>query len=512
MATVERRRGPTARARIIAWVMLLVTVVLAANLLIAMRVLDARARSRLDDELGHEYRKLATFVERFGDDHASVDDLLDAYLSSTVPEKSETYFSVVDRRPDRRSSNEPLARLDLDDEFVATVGAVNEPDSGTFASAAGEVRFGVFPVSVPGDVRHAALVVVEFAAPERAETAAVMRTLVVVSTAALVVAGVGAWLIAGRLLRPIRAVRETAASIGESDLTRRIKVDGDDDVAELARTFNRMLDRIETAFEAQRTFLDDAGHELRTPITIVRGHLEVLGEDPAERARVMPLVIGELVRMGRIVDDLLVLARAERPDFLTLGPVDITDLTVDAVIKARPLADRRWTVSEVADVVAVADGQRLTQALIQLVTNAVAHSAPGEPIDVGSAYRGGEVLLWVRDGGRGIAEDRLPRLFDRFYTTGEGGDAVSTGLGLAIVRSIAEAHGGEVGVDSRPEAGATFTLHLPLTIIVAPDNTAEADDISGISGTTGWRDPDRADPGTRSTTNLRTESRDRSVS
>lgn len=470
----ERSRRRTARNRIVAWLLLLVTVVLAANLLIATRVLNARTESRLDDELGHEYQKLAAFVDRSGADYTRVDRLLNAYLASTMPEDDETYFSVIDGRPDRRSSIEPLARLDLDRELVGAVGATATPELGRIDSDAGEVRYGVFPVTVPGDSRQAVLVVAEFAAPERSQTVSVLRTLLLVSVGALAAAGVGAWLVAGRLLRPIRAVSETAESISESDLTRRIEVSGDDDVAELARTFNRMLDRIESAFEVQREFLDDAGHELRTPITVVRGHLDVMGDDPAERARVMPLVTGELLRMGRIVDDLLVLARADRPDFLTTGHVDVADLTVEVVAKAQPLGARRWTVSEVACVVAVADGQRLTQALIQLVTNAVAHTAPGDLIDVGSAWRGGDVLLWVRDGGPGIAEDTQATIFDRFATFSTDGNKESTGLGLAIVRSIAEAHGGEVRLRSRPGEGTTFTLLLPLAIVDATNVDATA--------------------------------------
>jgi len=463
----RRRHGWSARTRIVAWLVVLVGLVLAANLLIATRVLRARADERLSAELVHEYEKLAAFVGRLDGSADRVDTVLTDYLDSALPDRGETYFTVVDGRPDRRSANDPARRLDRDPEFVALVAAATAPEVGRRSIDGVAMRYGVFPVAVPGDERDAALVVVEFVDP--AATRTPITTLALVGLGALILAGLVSWFVAGRLLRPIQAVSDTAERISESDLTRRIDVRGNDDVAELAGAFNRMLDRLEAAFDGQRQFLDDAGHELRTPLTVVRGQLEVLGEDPAERARVMPLVFGELDRMSRIVDDLLVLARAERPDFLAPRPVDLADLTVEVLAKAGALAERRWTVSEVAMVTAMVDGQRITQALMQLVANAVEHTGPADQIDVGSAWRDQRVELWVRDTGSGIAPADQERVFDRFVSDGD-----STGLGLAIVRSIAEAHRGQVSLASAPGSGSTFTIVLPGSCVVA--SAAEGDD------------------------------------
>lgn len=460
----------SARARIVGWLMLLVAVILAANLLVATRVLQARADDRIGDELTHEYDKLEAFIEQSAGAHARVDDLLTAYLGTAVPDDSEAYFTVVDGRPDRRSGNDPPVRLDADAEFVARAAATRAPRVGEWSVGGHDMRYGVFPVSVPGDDRPAALVVVEYVDAEATRSTVVLLALV--SLGALFVAGVVSWFVAGRLLRPIQAISDTAERISESDLTRRIEVHGHDDVADLARTFNRMLDRIEEAFDGQRRFLDDASHELRTPLTVVRGQLEVMGDDPDERAAVVPLIVGELDRMGRLVDDLLLLARAERTDFLTPEPVDLAHLTVEIVAKSRPLAERRWTVSRVAPATAVIDGQRVTQALMQLVANAVAHTGPGDGIDVGSAVRGDHIALWVSDTGPGIAPDDHDRVFERFATAG---DDDSSGLGLAIVRSIAEAHGGRVTLRSAPGEGATFTVELPTSRLV-PDEDGEQDE------------------------------------
>lgn len=441
----------------------MVLVALMANLLIATRVLLARVERDLNAEIAHEHAKFRAFADRVArTDPGSVsrvEDLLDRHLAANVPEGDETFFSVVDGRADRRSSAPPRARLDLDAAFVARVGRADRPASGTWPSDAGPVRYGIFPVEVAGDARPAQLVAVEFATPARAEALATLRTLAGISLGALVLGAIAAWLVAGRILRPVRLVRDAAERIGESRLEERIDVTGDDEVAQLARTFNQMLDRIESAFAGQRQFLDDAGHELRTPLTVIRGHLEVMSANPDEQRATLALVTDELARMSRIVDDLLLLARAERPDFITPTPTDLAELTIEVAAKAQALAPRAWKVDEVAERTVLADGQRLTQALMQLVLNAVGHTAAGDRISVGSAVRDGRVELWVDDEGTGIPAADQRRIFERFAVVGHQKD--STGLGLAIVRSIAEGHGGSVRVDSEPGRGARFTLDLP---------------------------------------------------
>src|SRR5690606_31829573 len=133
-----------------------------------------------------------------------------------------------------------------------------------------------------------------------------------------------------------------------TDLSRRIDVRGHDEIAELAATFNEMLDRLEGAFAAQRRFIDDASHELRTPVTVIRGHLDTLGDDPADRARTLALLDDELDRMSRLVEDLVTLARSERPDFLRVAPADLGDLTREIADKASSLGDRAWALDAVA--------------------------------------------------------------------------------------------------------------------------------------------------------------------
>ena len=458
--------GPTrwpvvsARVRIIGWTVGVLALALVLLVFVTWQVLSARSDAMADDELSHEAYKFRSFVgSAAARQHATPQALLDTWLQNNLPDTSEAMFTVIGGAAQRRSPGTPPARLDTDPAFVSKVAAATEPSYGWVDSGAGRVRYAVLPVKV-GD-QQGSLVVLEFRDVMARPLNNAGKAIGIVVAAALVMAAVACWLVAGRVLAPIRLVRTTAENISESDLRDRIDVVGNDDVAQLSRTFNHMLDRLEAAFTAQREFLDDAGHELRTPITVIRGHLELMGDDPLDRAEATALVLDELLRMNRIVDDLLVLAKSERPDFLTLDQVNLTDLVVDVVAKARPLADRQWRVGEAADAVITADGQRLTQALMQLVSNAVRHTADGERIAVGSRVEVDRVVLWVSDDGPGVPAEDRHRIFERFARGADQRRTEGAGLGLAIVRSIARAHGGEVWLaDGGP--GATFVLELQM--------------------------------------------------
>jgi signal transduction histidine kinase len=279
----------------------------------------------------------------------------------------------------------------------------------------------------------------------------------------LLIGSLLAWRLAKRILTPVRNISGAARSISESDLSRRIDVEGRDEIAGLAGTFNDMLDRLEDAFQTQKRFIDDAGHELRTPLTIVRGHLETIDADPEERAKVMALVMDELARMSRLVDDLLLLARSERPDFLDLSVVDVEGLTQDVRAKAEAIAPRTWELTETGRGRIVADSQRITQALLQLAQNASAHTKEGDPITFGSAITDGEARFWVRDSGPGVSPDDRGRIFERFARGhAERSNSEGAGLGLAIVRAIAHAHHGRLELQSPAGSGATFCLVVPV--------------------------------------------------
>ena len=290
-----------------------------------------------------------------------------------------------------------------------------------------------------------------------------MQLAALVLISVLLIASALAWVVAGRILAPLRMLDETARSISETDLTRRIPVSGNDEIAELARTFNAMVDRLERAFASQRAFVSDASHELRTPITIVRGHLELLGDDPQERRETVALVTDELDRMSRFVDDLLLLAKAERNDFLRIEEVELGALTDELLDKATGLGPRAWALEARGEARIQADRQRLTQAVMGLAQNAVQHTADGDAVWIGTGVDGDEASLWVRDTGPGYrARGSGTRVRALRARRGRRRRSEGAGLGLAIVRAIAEAHGGRAELASRPGAGSTFTVVVPL--------------------------------------------------
>ncbi len=301
---------------------------------------------------------------------------------------------------------------------------------------------------------------------ERVEKAA-LRDLVVQSGLALALMSVGSltlgWVVAGRVLRPVRRITDTARRLSDRTLHERIALEGpDDELKELADTFDEMLARLDAAFTGQREFLDDAGHELKTPLTIVRGHLELLGDDPSERRETVALVVDELDRMARMVDELLVLAKYEQPDFLDLATVDVNALTDELHAKAAALGPAEWTVESRGRGVIVADRQRLTQAVLQLAQNALRHGGEDGKIALGSAVADGEARFWVRDHGPGIPPDDQRTIFEKFgRASGDGQTKPGSGLGLYIARGLVEAHGGRIAAESRLGEGSTFSFTLP---------------------------------------------------
>ncbi|WP_313356580.1 ATP-binding protein [Microbacterium sp.] len=460
----ERRPGRTVRTRILTATLCVVALALIAIIFVTGRTLFARVESTAALELTHEAAKLRAYAEsadaRAADGSPDTRALLTDYLSQHVAETHETLFSIVDGVPDRRSRAEPLVRLDRSTDFIAEVGGVTEPMFDRVPTPAGPAMYAALPVQVSGDDARGVLVVVQFLGPEQADAWSTVFTMAAAGCFALLLAASAGWLVAGRALTPIRKMRETAAEIDGGDLHRRIDVSGTDDVAQLAVTFNRMLDRLQSAFDGQRRFLDDAGHELRTPITVVRGHLELMGDDPVDREQTLRLVDDELRRMSRLVDDLILLARSERPDFLITAPTDAADLVVETLAKATALATRAWALDAVPEGEVLVDEQRLAQCLLQLAANAVQHTVEGDVIAIGGTSDHERLRLWVRDEGYGIPFAEQPHIFDRFHR-GAGTRHAGSGLGLAIVARIVEAHGGRVSVSSTPGHGARFLIDIP---------------------------------------------------
>jgi two-component system, OmpR family, sensor kinase len=465
MMTERLRIRPSFRLRVLGSLAALMVAAAIGGLLlqraVLLRGLDQDVAASLEQER-EELQDLAggnnpLTGQPFGGD---VRAIFDTFLRRNVPEEGEVYIAFVDGTA-YRATPAPL-RLDAVPELATRWGSLAEGQWGELSTSAGPVQYLAVPLVYDGTTRGV-FVIANFTQGERDEIESAVRVEAAVSALVLSAVILIAWFVAGRLLRPVQELTGTAEAISDSDLTRRIPVQGDDEISRLARTFNEMLDRLEESFTAQRRFIDDAGHELRTPITIVRGHLDLLGEDPEERQETLALVSDELSRMARIVDDLLLLAKAQQPDFTRIESVELADLTTELLAKGRTLGPRAWQLDACAEGIIQADPQRVTQAMLNLARNAVEHTVPGAEIGVGSAWGEGGVRLWVRDTGAGIDPAEQERIFDRFARGRSGRRSDGAGLGLAIVRTIAAAHGGRVELDSAPGQGATFTIFLPGT-------------------------------------------------
>ncbi|OLO66652.1 sensor histidine kinase, partial [Actinomyces oris] len=273
-----------------------------------------------------------------------------------------------------------------------------------------------------------------------------------------------AWFAVERLLRPIEQLRRATESIGEEDLTTRVPVKGRDDLTALAEAVNRMLDRVQTSVEAQRNLLDDVGHELRTPIAVVRGHLELTDpSDPEDVRQTQLLAIDELDRMGMLVNDLILLAKSVQSDFVTPTDTDVAELTELVFDKSLALGERRWKMESAAFTRAMIDPTRITQAWLQLVANAVKYSEHCSTVSLGSAVRDGHLQMWVTDEGIGIAPEDIDLVRQRFKRTAGAQELASgAGLGLSIVETIVAAHGGRLDIRSEVGRGSVFTMVVPL--------------------------------------------------
>jgi two-component system OmpR family sensor kinase len=465
--TTDRRRVRLGfRVRVLGSLAALLVAATVIGLTVQRAVLEQRLDRDVSADLDQERREIVALAagrnpetgELFAGDARAI---FDTFLRRNVANEGEVYLTLIDGEPYKSTRAPEGVRLDRDRALVAQWASLTGGDRGGLDTAAGPVEYLALPLRSQGQT-VGVFVVANFVREAKNELESGLRVEAAVSVVVVLVAIGAAWLIAGRLLRPVRELTDQARSITETDLSGRIPVDGDDEIAELAETFNEMLNRLEAAFAAQQAFVDDAGHELRTPITIVRGHLELMGDDPADREETVALVIDELDRMARIVDHLLLLAKAEQPDFVRLEPVELSDFTTDLLMKVRALGDRDWQFDGCGTGMVLADPQRLTQAGLNLARNAVDHTTAGAAIGVGSSRSDGEIRLWVRDTGPGVEAAERERIFERFARGAHGHRrSDGAGLGLAIVRAVAIGHHGRVELDSRPGAGATFTVVFP---------------------------------------------------
>jgi len=463
----------TVRARITIVVSLLTALALvlagAAAYVVEIERLDCEVTASMEQEI-QEFKTLA----REGEDPAtgkpftSIYRLMETFMSRNVAAANEMIFATLSGHKGRYLGGpglrEETKTFGERPEFKQAVAELSDAGGGTTTidSHLGKAIVVVQPAHDENE--KGAFVVVHLIDRQRDELHDVMRTFGIVAGVSWLIVTLIAYGLTRRLLRPIRRMQGTAQEIARGDLSRRIEVTGNDDLTELTRTVNDMLDRIEWAFQTQRQLLDDAGHELRTPLTVLQGHLELVDpEDTEEIEQTRELLLDELARMTRLVEDILMLAKSQRPDFIQPSETDLSILIGSVLEKCRALGERNWKVDAWPDATVWIDGQRITQALLQLTHNAVRHTEDGDLIAIGARLRDGMAEFWVRDAGDGIAADDRERIFDRFSRGSDASRDDGFGLGLSIVAAIAEAHGGRVQVDD-PPIGATLRIIVPVDL------------------------------------------------
>jgi heavy metal sensor kinase len=289
----------------------------------------------------------------------------------------------------------------------------------------------------------------------------------------LLLAGGGGWVLARRALRPVDRIAETARRISAEHLAARLEETGaNDELSRLVQTLNEMLERLDASFHQIRQFSADASHELQTPLTILKGEIEVAlrtPRTPDEYQGILSSALEEINRLTRLVEGLLLLARADAGVLrMDRKPVDLSQLVEEVYGQAKILADARpltLLLEEMEPLTIPGDYDRLRRVLLNLVDNGIKYTPAGGRVALSLRREGQWASLRIADSGIGLSPEELQKIFERFYRSaearsrGEGG----AGLGLCIARSIVEAHGGKIQVASARGKGSTFTVLLPLS-------------------------------------------------
>jgi heavy metal sensor kinase len=384
-----------------------------------------------------------------------------------VAGRGEGVDQVLDERGRVVASSAPVrAPLLQPGELPRALAGSILVDRGSLAGTDERVRL----LAVPVSTRKAKVVVVVATSLENRDDAlsGLLLAFLIGGPLALVLASTAGYLVAAFALRPVESMRRTAAAITAADTSGRLPVPpAQDEVRRLGETLNAMLERLDAALERERRFVSDASHELRTPLGLLRTELELALRRERTEAELRAALVSaseETERLALLAEDLLVFARSDRGSL----PLRVEKLRADDVLEGvrRRFASRAGergrdlTVRAPRDLELAADDVRLEQALGNLVDNALRHG--GGSIVLDARARDGFVELHVLDEGAGLAEDFLPRAFERFARADEARTGPGSGLGLAIVRTIARAHGGDAHAATRPGGGADVWLDLPV--------------------------------------------------
>jgi signal transduction histidine kinase len=470
------------------YAVLMLTLLLAIEIFLAS-ALDDVVQEQIDASMRLRASRVEREITTGDDDRLDPGDVQAGLLELAPLEEFSTpgiYVQVRDLSGTVIATSANLSRSELPVTVdLLRQALANKEGFETVGIGGEQVRILVWPVDPTGPVVGIVVVGQSLRLVEVAHEG-VQRLTAIAAIVATVAAVAGAWWLTARALQPVADVTRVARSIAATGrFEQRIaNPAADDEVGHLVVTFNEMLARLERTLVAQREFLADASHELRGPLMVIRGNLDLLrlGLPEDERRASGREASEEIEQMSRLASDLLFLAAAEADDTLEQEVVHLNDIVAAACERARTVDTGLHTIALGAceASVVMGDHTRLSQLVWNLIENALRYTPAGGRVDVNLTGQGEWAVLTVRDTGTGIAEESLPRIFERFYRVDKARSRRNggTGLGLAIVKSVAESHGGQVSAVSDVGKGSLFTVKLPLaTPATEADNTRPLPDV-----------------------------------
>ena len=448
------------RLRLALWYGALLALVLGATLAVAFAVHVGTHESDVDASLRSSWQHAAAELGTAGMPMHGV-----TLSAPTQAASAPTATWLIVR------GDEPVAVGDANDAVLSRFDARTVGDGLRDTSvASGRVR--AYAADVPG-IDGARLVVAASMSAFDASLGSLGLILALMGIAGIALAVSGGWAISAGALRPIAKMTETARAIALSrGFARRIEVrdDGRDELSELGRTFNHMLASLDDAYRRQQRFVADVSHELRTPLTALQGDLELLARGqlpPAEETATLAEARQETRRLARLVDDLLVLARADSGPQPFIGkPVLLDEVVMEVFRELRGQAGSRLKVVDLEAGVVLGEGDRLKQLVLILTDNALSYTPGDGTVLLSLRCDGSESVLVVEDEGIGISPQTAVRAFERFYRGEEAQrlDPAGTGLGLSIAKWIVERHGGSITIGPRAPGGTVVTVRLPAVV------------------------------------------------
>ena len=448
------------RARLTLWQLAILGLTLGVFSFLLYVVLARSLGHHHDDELAAQAEAVAAHL-----DHQAITD--DAVLSALAALRVGSRFVMIRGHEGDLRFRDPALQLyepNIGRHAALTHAATARPSKPEFFTVAlersGEVRF----VCVPLRQSDLYLQIGDPIGDVRTTLNTLRQTSLALIPIVLVISSLGGWFIATRALKPVREVAATLDDITARDLTRRVQIrPADTELTGLIATLNRLLDRLQRAFDSLRQFAGDVSHQVQTPLTVMKSTLEAARSRPVAEDRVLAMLGEQVDELSTTVRDLRAFAVADAP-VAKVEAIDFSSVTHDAADIVAALGEMKGvsvTCAIAPDVHVFGEATRLKQVILNLGDNAVKYTPPGGRVSIALRKTATDAVLETSDTGVGIPAEHQPRLFDRLYRASPRTSSGS-GLGLAIAKRILEAHRGSIVVRSEPGKGADFTVSLPL--------------------------------------------------